>query len=524
MKELMSSETNIPKKLQLPVKDPNRTLPMLRQSKEKSPPVCSRVDNSKSIKDALNKSYQKTPILQRMKSFGSTHNDNNNNFGNRCSSFRLNRNEKKNTPKINTTFTKSSKENISSIEKNNFNRNSSLNRSFSSYTASSYSTPKPRDKIPKISTSYHSFQRTTIKQPGKLDKIKKVDNKKEFVNLDSILMDDNSSMTDSNYIDPSLINENDNLPINVNTLLNNPGMINSMESLISTENLPAKFDSFKSTSNNNNYDRNDIEKTAIHIEAANDTAVPTMDDLSAQYDKIMNSLEQSIASKASVRDDDSLCEDFDLEEFMTSFDEELHKQKSPENKRTYSSTTRVVKRSVTDHVDIVDSSSGSGVTSDNSSPQVVSDKDINLIPINKSQSLNFSSNNIANEAFLPSSLKRSTSNLLESLQRKGNVQREHHDNGEHHRLKNHKADQLEQDIMQSLKDFDKLCDPERNDNFDTQSRKSAAHSTYNGNNTPIRDNRVKTEKAKKRIDQVPNGHYTSNVKQNNDSAYSRLVR
>jgi hypothetical protein len=254
MKELMSSDTNIPKKLHHTSKDHNRTLPILRTGKEKSLPSYARADNTKMMKDTINKSYQKTPTLQRMKSFGSTNNDNNtSSFGNRCSSFRINRNDKKSSQKLNSTFTKSSKENISTTDKSYFNRNSNLNRSFSSYTTSSYSTPKPKEKIPKISTSmYHSFQRTTINQPLKLDKIKRDNDKKEFVNLDCILADDNSSMTDSNYIDPRLINENDNLPINVNTILNNPDIISSMESLLTTENLPAKFDSFSNNQINNN--------------------------------------------------------------------------------------------------------------------------------------------------------------------------------------------------------------------------------------------------------------------------------
>lgn len=507
MKELMSSDTNIPKKIQTS-KDHSRTLPALQPAKDKGPSSYLRTDNSKMIKDTLNKTYQKTPTLQRMKSFGSTNNENSTNtFGGRCSSFRLNRNDKKPSPKLNTTFTKSSKENISTVEKNYFNRNSSLNRSFSSYTASSYSTPKPKDKIPKIATSmYHSFQRTTIKQPVKLDKIKRDDEKKDFVNLDAILADDNSSMTDSNYIDPRLINENDNLPINVNTILNNPDIISSMESLLTTENLPKRFESFSTVTinNNKNFNNNitDLCNKTMKDEPNNNvskTPAPTSDDLSIQYDKLMYSLEQSIASKTSTRDDDSLCEDFDLEEFMTSFDEEILKQKL-ENKRTCSSTTRVVKQS-----ELADSNRTSELNSVSSSPKVVN----GMNPVNKSMSLTFSSNNIGSESLFPSSVKRSTS-LLDSLQKKNTLKI---DSGK----SRHKSDQLEQDLMQSLKDFDKFYESEKNEN---QSSKEIP--SYNG--TAKRDTRIKTERKIKKIETSTNGNHTPNGKQSNDSAYSSLNR
>ncbi|CAB3234116.1 unnamed protein product [Arctia plantaginis] len=502
MKELMSSDANIPKKIQHS-KDHSRTLPALQPSKDKNSSTYLRTDNSKMIKDTLNKTYQKTPTLQRMKSFGSTTNENSGNtLGGRCSSFRLNRNDKKPSPKLNTTFTKSSKENISTPEKHNFNRNSNLNRSFSSYTASSYSTPKPKDKIPKIATSmYHSFQRTTIKQPVKLDKIKRDDEKKDFVNLDAILTDDNCSMTDSNYIDPRLINENDNLPINVNTILNNPDIISSMESLLTTENLPAKFESFSAVNQNNNniFNNNykDLNSYSDKNEPNNKSkASPlALDDLGAQYDRIMHSLEQSIASKASIRDDDSLCEDFDLEEFMTSFDEEIHKHKS-ETKRTCSSTTRIVKQS-----DFVDSNRTSEMNSISSSPKIT----YSMVPVNKSMSLNFSSNNIVSENLFPSSVKRSTS-LLDSIQKKNVIKM---DSGR----SRHKSDQLEQDIIQSLKDFDKFYENEKNE---TLSNKE----TTNCNGTA---KKVKTDKKPKKSENSINGNYTPNGKTSIDSAYSRLV-
>ncbi|KAI8439490.1 hypothetical protein MSG28_013260 [Choristoneura fumiferana] len=522
MKELLSSDTNLSKKHLSSSKDLTRTLPILRPAKDKAPLSQPRTENTKMIKDTLNKTYQKTPTLQRMKSFGSTNNDNNTStFGGRCSSFRINRNDKKPSPKLNTTFTKSSKENISMVDKTNFNRNNNLNRSFSSYTTSSYSTPKLKDKIPKIATSmYHSFQRTTIKQPVKLDKIQRDgDEKQSFVNLDTILVDDNSSMTDSNYIDPRLINENDNLPINVNTILNNPDIISSMESLLTTENLPSKFDSFNRIQNHN-YELNDnieaqnkTQKDNINnnTDDSNKIVGAPIDNLSAQYDKIMSSLEQSIASKALTRGEESVFEEFDLEEFMTTFDEEIHKRKS-ENKRTCSSTTRVVKQS-----ELAGSNRTSAFNSVSSTPKLINPSSNGLIPVTNSKSFNFSSNNIVSESLFPSSVKRSTS-LLDSIQKKNITKM---DNGK----TRHKSEQheLDRDLMQSLKDFDKFYESERNEI--NQSNKDLNH--YNmqmHNGTAKKDSRLKTQRKSGKSENGTNGNHTPNGKSSNDSAYSSLNR
>ncbi|CAK1587018.1 unnamed protein product [Parnassius mnemosyne] len=503
MKELMSSETNIPKKIHTIPKDSNRTLPSLRPTKEKPSPS-HLTNNTKMMKDTLNKTYQKTPTLQRMKSFGSTNSENNKSFGGRCSSFRINRNDKKSSQKLNTTFTKSSKENISSTEKPNFTRNSNLNRSFSNFS-SNYSTPKLKDKIPKIAPSmYHSFQRTTIKQPLKLDKIKNDEDRKDFVNLDSILSYDNASMTDSNYIDPRLINENDNLPINVNTILNNPDILSSMESLLTTENLPAIFESFNV---NNKNIKNSLARTntVTKYNNTNNNNVTSMNELNSQYDKFMSSLEQSITSKTS-RDDESLCEDFDLEEFMTSFDEEVPKQ-NIENKRTYSSTTRIVTQS-----EIFDTHKSSDVNG-NSDPPKALNNNSGMIPVNKSMSLVFSSNNVKGENLFPSSVKRSTS-LLDSIQKKNTLKADTKKN----RLK---ADQLEQDIMQSLKDFDKFYESEQIEN--DQSNKEIVNCAKNKYNTTKKESRMKTERNNNKNEHISNGQFTPNGKSSNDSAYSRLV-
>ncbi|XP_023942515.2 homeobox protein 2 isoform X2 [Bicyclus anynana] len=514
MKELMSSDTNIPKKVQNTSKDPNRTLPSLRPAKDKQSTQQSRSDNSKKIKDTINKTYQKTPTLQRMKSFGSTNNENSSNFfGGRCNSFRMNKNDKKSNQKLNTTFTKSSKENISSTEKSYFNRSSNLNRSFSSYSNSSYSTPKLKDKIPKISQSmHHGFQRNTIKQPLKLDKINKSDDKKDNINLDSILSYDNTSMTDSNYIDPRLINEHDNLPINVNTILNNPDIISSMESLLTTENLPAKFESFSTVKNNHN--KSMTNSICPKVENNNNLNLKkisssTLSDFSSQYDKMMSSLEQSIASKTSVRDDDSLCEDFDLEEFMISFDEEVHKQKS-ENMRICSSTTRVVASDMCNNV-------RSSETKVVNSPKVVNSGNNGIIPVNKSASLIFSNNNVVSDKLFPSSVKRSTS-LLDSLQKKSGTKNEHSKG-------RHQTDQVEEDLMQSLKDFDKFYESEKKDNQTLNKEMVVSKNNKNVcHNTAKKEFRRTTDYKRGKNDNTSNGNYTPNGKSSSDSAYSSLNR
>ncbi|CAK1555639.1 unnamed protein product [Leptosia nina] len=506
MKELMSSDTNIPKKFQNSAKDSNTTLPTLKTPSKT--PNNIRPENTKSMKDSINKTYQKTPTLNRMKSFGSTNNESNktNTFGGRCSSFRLNRNEKR--PNLNTTFTKCSKENVNTVEKPYFQRNSSLNRSFSSYNNSVYSTPKLKNKIPKLSTSmHHAFQRNTNSKPIKLEKINKDEEKNDLVNLDSILSCDNSSMTDSNYIDPRLINENDNLPINVNTILNNPDIISSLESLLTTENLPAKFESFSAVhKNNNNANLTSVENRKNeknnNFYSSNPTT-PIISDLGAQYDKLMSSLEHSIASRTSGRDDDSLCEDFDLEEFMTSFDDEVNKQKS--ERRTCSSTTRIIKQS-----ELSDDVFEAKVDS----PKILKSSSNGMIPVNKSMSLVFSSNNIVGDKLFPSSVKRSTS-LLDSIQKKPTKV---------DAKSRHKTDQLEEDIMQSLKEFDKFYESQKNEKNQTSKDLSHMNKHNMYTDTVKRSSRKKCEKKGNKCDNITNGNHTPGGKISNDSAYSSLNR
>ncbi|XP_035444134.2 myosin-10 isoform X2 [Spodoptera frugiperda] len=142
---------------------------------------------------------------------------------------------------------------------------------------------------------------------------------------------------------------------------------------------------------------------------------------------------------------------------------------------------------------------------DNSDGSVTSD----VPPLKLPRIETKSSNNIGSESLFPSSVKRSTS-LLDSLQKKNTLKI---DSGK----SRHKSDQLEQDLMQSLKDFDKFYESEKNEN---QSSKEIP--SYNG--TAKRDTRIKTERKIKKIETSTNGNHTPNGKQSNDSAYSSLNR
>ncbi|XP_073961592.1 uncharacterized protein isoform X2 [Choristoneura fumiferana] len=128
-----------------------------------------------------------------------------------------------------------------------------------------------------------------------------------------------------------------------------------------------------------------------------------------------------------------------------------------------------------------------------------------------------SSNNIVSESLFPSSVKRSTS-LLDSIQKKNITKM---DNGK----TRHKSEQheLDRDLMQSLKDFDKFYESERNEI--NQSNKDLNH--YNmqmHNGTAKKDSRLKTQRKSGKSENGTNGNHTPNGKSSNDSAYSSLNR
>ncbi|XP_013148213.1 PREDICTED: dentin sialophosphoprotein isoform X3 [Papilio polytes] len=124
-----------------------------------------------------------------------------------------------------------------------------------------------------------------------------------------------------------------------------------------------------------------------------------------------------------------------------------------------------------------------------------------------------SSNNVKGDNLFPSSVKRSTS-LLDSIQKRGTLKAESSKN-------RHKADLLEQDIMQSLKDFDKFYESERIEN--NQPSKDLISSSKNVHNSTKKESRMKVEKKNNKNEQMSNGHFSPGGKPSNDSAYSRLV-
>ncbi|XP_063386468.1 uncharacterized protein LOC134672466 isoform X8 [Cydia fagiglandana] len=125
-----------------------------------------------------------------------------------------------------------------------------------------------------------------------------------------------------------------------------------------------------------------------------------------------------------------------------------------------------------------------------------------------------SSNNVVSENLFPSSVKRSTS-LLDSIHKK--VSKTESGNTRH------KSDQLEQDIMQSLKEFDKFYEFEKNQI--NQSNKDIINYNAHVHNGTEKESRSKTQRKSGKSERNSNGNYTPNGKSStsNDSAYSRLV-
>ncbi|XP_068617861.1 homeobox protein 2 isoform X6 [Battus philenor] len=124
-----------------------------------------------------------------------------------------------------------------------------------------------------------------------------------------------------------------------------------------------------------------------------------------------------------------------------------------------------------------------------------------------------SSNNVKGENLFPPSVKRSTS-LLDSIQKKTTLKTDSSKN-------RHKVDLLEQDIMQSLKDFDKFYENERIEN--NHSSKEFVNSSKTVYNATKKESRMKTERKNNKNEQMSNGHFTPGGRPCNDSAYSRLV-
>ncbi|CAF4879518.1 unnamed protein product [Pieris macdunnoughi] len=121
-----------------------------------------------------------------------------------------------------------------------------------------------------------------------------------------------------------------------------------------------------------------------------------------------------------------------------------------------------------------------------------------------------SSNNIVGDKLLPSSVKRSTS-LLDSIQKKP---------AKIEPKIRHKTDQLEDDIMQSLKEFDKFYESQKNEKSHSNKDLNMNKRTYI--DTVKRGSRKKIEQNNK-CDNIINGNHTPGGKISNDSAYSRLV-
>ncbi|XP_023942543.2 uncharacterized protein LOC112049011 isoform X6 [Bicyclus anynana] len=127
-----------------------------------------------------------------------------------------------------------------------------------------------------------------------------------------------------------------------------------------------------------------------------------------------------------------------------------------------------------------------------------------------------SNNNVVSDKLFPSSVKRSTS-LLDSLQKKSGTKNEHSKG-------RHQTDQVEEDLMQSLKDFDKFYESEKKDNQTLNKEMVVSKNNKNVcHNTAKKEFRRTTDYKRGKNDNTSNGNYTPNGKSSSDSAYSRLV-
>lgn len=289
----------------------------------------------------------------------------------------------------------------------------------------------------------------------------KMDNSKVLSNSNAIK--NNLSNSQETFIDPKLIN--DKIPPSVQKLLDNPTLLSSTESLVS--NNPTKQLSQVSHKKLSQAYTNSLQRSNNSNSDLEECSTPTIDDLSAQYDKIMISLEQSMSSQMSPQDEDALYND--LEELMSSLDDDS----SPMHINSFTKTNSK-SRPIKDSLDGLDlkNKRNSVKNSINANSTPLQQKQV---PYNKSISLNFSSanNNPLPNPVYPMYMKTSNS-LHESEDKKLSVRKIINQYKE-------EESQLEDDIIRSMKDIDRLCDT-----------KMPAHSQY-------MDEKLKNERNNKSV-------------------------
>lgn len=393
---------------------------------------------------------------------------------------------------------------------------------------------KNNDKTSKLNTSQYNDQ---IKFPShaekhhiiKLEPVGKINKKphnghnKSLPANENPIINNNFSGSQESFIDPRIINKDHHLPMSIQKFLDNPDLLSSSESLRCTENLPMTFGSFTDHLKYKEYMENNGNSDNRNANSDNgDSTTPTIDDLSAQYDRIMVSLEQSMTSKMSSQDEDTLYND--LEELMSSLDDDVtfpnvysFKKNSPQNKMTKDSLDGLNFKNKLE-----------SLNKNNNAPSNKKQK----VPFNKSVSVNYGSP-MNNNSSIP---KHPIFTRSKSV----------HDSNFESKKETYRAAseaKLEDDIMQSLKDIDKLCDQnisksplstKKTDTFEKRLKQKSLSEYKTTNSTNLKsltlsksryayDNADGRNSRKSCSPERSPDVYTTPIKYATDSAYARLV-
>ncbi|XP_077294531.1 uncharacterized protein LOC143917034 isoform X2 [Arctopsyche grandis] len=501
LRDLMASASNLTKLDQVSYMDFKRSpSPLLTKSIQRSPFFKTKDDHAIN-NNAPAQNFQRTKSLRSPSK-------------SRYVPEIVKRNNVSNSNKVNnnTTPLKSNKP----LQNNDVNKsvfkNGSLPKTNDSNKIKTSQYNDPAERFPNRMEKHHIIK---LEPVGKMNK-KKEDSYNTTLSINTNI-NNNLSASQESFIDPRIMNRDHPLPISIQKFIDNPDLLSSNESLRCSENLPMTFGSFT-----DHLKLKDAFKNSNKVHSKNsdngDPTTPSIDDLSAQYDKIMTSLEQSMVSKMSSQDEDTLYND--LEELMSSLDDDTSllpnvyslRKSSPQRKATKDSLDGL------NFKNKMDSTNKDNLT--NSRKQKA--------PFNKSMSVNYSPNNNNN---LPNS-KHPIFTRSKSV----------HDSNS-----NPKSDRaiseskLEDDIMQSLKDIDKLCSENVSKSpmslFDKRikekslseyknkptlnSLKSTKISRYNSDNAE--NNMRKSSERFSSPERSPDA-YSNSPKYGADSAYASLNR
>lgn len=508
MMDLMSSSTNLHKLDISPIEYKKELSPVTTHPVQHTPRK-SRDEN------IINNNITQSPNFQRTRSLRSPSN-------------KYSNSGKFIPAKSNTTLPLPSTYSTKTLQNHDYsNNNDAQIKSYNAKVENKYNRSPDRlsDAPSRFPNRTEKHRIIKLEPVGKISSAKtKMDNSKVLSNSNAIK--NNLSNSQETFIDPKLIN--DKIPPSVQKLLDNPALLSSTESLVS--NNPPKQSSHVSHKKLSQTYTNSFQRSNHSNSDPEESTTPTIDDLSAQYDKIMISLEQSMSSQMSPQDEDALYND--LEELMSSLDDDL----SPKHINSFPKTNSKPSRPIKDSLDGLNlkNKRNSAKNTINANSTLLQQKQV---PYNKSISLNFSSANsnpLPNPVY-PMNTKRSNS-LHESKDKKLSVSKIINQYKE-------EESQLEDDIIRSMKDIDRLCDTQM-----------PAHSQYmdekskNGrNNKSIKDykfDEVSIYKKTKNVSSIdtisvanshfdvtgsesretsPDNYSNYGSKSIGDSAYGRLV-